>query len=235
MEINGKPVLQILIERLSRSKFIDEIVIASTTNSSDDKIEGLGNKLNIEVYRGSEDDVLSRVVNAVETVSGDIIVEITGDCPLMDPEVVDYVISEYINNYPEYNYVTNIGYIGNEVREIPIGMDVRVFSFGDLKHINEITNDPEDREHVSLYFFRTGKDVYKLYNVPTPRKWKRSYNPRLALDTKEDLYVIRKIYEGLSKKKEDFNLEDILNFLDKNVDILDVNSMVAQKTVSNLG
>lgn len=235
MEINNKPVLQILIERLSRSKIIDEIIIASTTNPLDEKIEELGRKLNIHVYRGSENDVLERVVEAVKSVSGDIIVEITGDCPLIDPEVVDYVLNEYLDNYPKYDYVTNIGYVENEVRQIPIGMDVRVFSFKDLNHISEITDDPEDREHVSLYFFRTGKDRYNLYNVGIPDKWKRDYNSRLTLDTAEDFVVIKKIYEALNRKKKDFNLEDILNFLDTNIDILRINSEVVQKNVSNLG
>jgi len=233
-EIEGKPVLKILIERLSQSKFIDEIVIASTTNPLDEKIERLGRKLNTYVYRGSEDDVLRRVVEAVKSVSGDIIVEITGDCPLMDPEVVDYVINEYLKNYPKYDYVANIGHVGNEVRQVPIGMDVRVFSFEHLNYINEITNDPEDREHVSLYFFRTGKSRFNLYNVSTPDKWKRDYYPRLALDTEEDFIVIKKIYKTLSKEKKNFNLEDILDFLDKNMDILKINSQVVQRTVSNL-
>lgn len=234
-EINGKPNIQILIERLSKSKFIDEIIIAATENPLDEKIEELGKDLGINVYRGSEDDVLGRVVNAVESVNGDVIVEITGDCPMMDHEVADYVISEYINNFPRFDYVTNIGYVGDEVREIPIGMDVRVFSFAELKHISEITNDAEDREHVSLYFFRTGKDKYKLHNVSIPAKWKRDYNPRLCLDTEEDFKVIKKIYKELGGEKEDFNLEDILNFLDKNKNILQINSGVIQKTVSNLG
>ncbi|MEO6695332.1 MAG: glycosyltransferase family protein [Ignavibacteria bacterium] len=234
LEIKGKPVLQILIERLKRSKYIDEIIIASTTNQLDDSIEDLGNKLNIYVHRGSEDDVLGRVVQAVEAVNGDIIVEITGDCPLMDPEVIDNVVSQYLNNYPDYDYVTNIGYIENSVREIPIGMDVRVFTYKDLKQISETTNDPEDREHVSLYFFRTGKDEYKLHNVETPAKWKRDYKPRLALDTTEDLKFIRKIFEGLSKEKTEFGLEDILKYLDRNRDLLKINSGVIQKTVKDL-
>ncbi|MEO8665773.1 MAG: glycosyltransferase family protein [Ignavibacteria bacterium] len=233
-DIGGKPALQILIERLSRSKRIDEIIIACTINKEDDKIEELGKKLGIHTFRGSEDEVLNRVVDAVESVNGDIIVEITGDCPLMDPEVVDSVIAEYYDNYPKYDYVTNIGYVGNEVRKIPIGMDVRVFSYKDLKEISEITDDPEDREHVSLYFFRKGKDKYKLRNVSTPDKWKRDYDPRLCLDTNEDLEVITKIYTALVKDKQDFNLEDILNFLDRNREILEINSEVVQKTVSGI-
>jgi spore coat polysaccharide biosynthesis protein SpsF len=234
-EIDGKPVLQILIERLSRSELIDEIIIASSENPKDKKIEELGKKLNIFTYLGSEDDVLGRVVDAAASVKAEVIVEITGDCPLIDADVVDRVISEYINNYPEYDYVTNIGFVRDEVREIPFGMDVRVFSFTDLKHISAITNDREDREHVSLYFFRTGKNEYRLRNVSTPVKWKRSYNPRLCLDTQEDFEVIKKIYETLIKVKEDFNLEDILNFLDKNKNILEINSGVVQKTVTDLG
>jgi len=234
MEMDGKPVLEILIDRLKRSKFINEIVIATTSNDADDRIEELGKELNVAVFRGSEDDVLGRVVGAVETLKGDIIVEITGDCPLMDPEVMDSVIEEYIENYPEYDYVTNIGYVENEVREIPIGMDIRVFTFKDLKYISEITDDPEDREHVSLYFFRTGKNKYKLFNIKTPDKWKRNYSVRLALDTKEDFQFIEKIYTELNKINKEFGLEDILNFLDENKELLKINSEVIQKTVSNL-
>ena len=233
-EMDGKPVLEILIDRLKRSKYINEIVIATTSNDADDRIEELGKELNVAVFRGSEDDVLGRVVGAVETLKGDIIVEITGDCPLMDPEVMDSVIEEYIENYPEYDYVTNIGYVENEVREIPIGMDIRVFTFKDLKYISEITDDPEDREHVSLYFFRTGKNKYKLFNIKTPDKWKRNYSVRLALDTKEDFQFIEKIYTELNKINKEFGLEDILNFLDENKELLKINSEVIQKTVSNL-
>lgn len=234
MEINGKPVLQILIERLSKSGYIDEIIIAATNRSEDDPIEELGKKLGIFTFRGSEDDVLGRVVRAVESVNGDVIVEITGDCPLIDPEVVDSVIEKYLSEDIKYDYVTNIGYVGDSIREIPIGMDVRVFSFHDLKEISEITSDPEDREHVSLYFFRTGKDKYKLLNIDTPGKWKRDYNPRLCLDTKEDFELIKNIYESLSSFNEYFTLEDILNYLDKNREALKLNSMIIQKTVKDL-
>ena len=122
----------------------------------------------------------------------------------------------------------------NEVREIPIGMDIRVFTFKDLKYISEITDDPEDREHVSLYFFRTGKNKYKLFNIKTPDKWKRNYSVRLALDTKEDFQFIEKIYTELNKINKEFGLEDILNFLDENKELLKINSEVIQKTVSNL-
>lgn len=233
-EINGKPVLQILTERLSKSKFVDEVIIATTINEADDEIEILCKRLDIKIFRGSEEDVLGRVTGAAESVNADVIVEITGDCPLIDAEVVDNVVSEYLNNFPKYDYVTNIGYVNNAVREIPVGMDVRVFSYKELKKISELTDDPEDREHVSLYFFRTGKDIYKLHNVKIPDKWKRNYDVRLTLDTTEDFELISLIYNELIKTKPDFNLEDILNFADKNRKVLEINSYVIQKKVKDL-
>lgn len=234
MKFGNKPALQLLVERLSRSKFIDEIVIATTVNPLDDVLEELGNSTGTKVFRGSEEDVLGRVVGAVEYAGGDVIVEITGDCPLLDPEVVDYVVNEFLTRFPKYDYVTNIGYVGDEVREIPLGMDVRVFTYKDLKHISEITNDPEDREHVSLYFFRGGKDIYKLLNVKTPDRWKRIYNPRLTLDTKEDYEMLSRVYNELSNTKSEFGLTEILNYLDSNKDMLEINSGVTQKKVKHL-
>ena len=87
---------------------------------------------------------------------------------------------------------------------------------------------------MSLYFFRTGKEKYNLFNIDTPDKWKRDYNPRLCLDTKEDLELIKNIYETLSVENEYFKLEDILNYLDKNREALKVNSMIIQKTVKDI-
>lgn len=234
MKIGKKPVLQILAERLSEAETIDEVMVATTVKSSDDIIEKLCSRINMSCYRGSEEDVLGRVKEAAESVNTETIVEITGDCPLMDPEVADYVVREYLNNFPLFDYVTNIGYTGNERREIPIGMDVRVFSYQNLKEISEITDDPEDREHVSLYFFRTGKDRFKLHNVSIPDKWKRNYNIRLTLDTKEDFELIKILYEELSKTNRKFGLEDILNFTDKNRHLAEINSGVKQKKVKDL-
>lgn len=232
IDIGGKSALKILADRLQESKYIDEIVIACTTNKEDDAIVKFAEENGIKAFRGLEDDVLRRVVAAVESVNGDVIVEITGDCPFMDHLVVDSIVETFLSN--DYDYVTNIGYVGDSQREIPLGMDVRVFNFEELKHISQITEDPEDKEHVSLYFFRTGKNIYKLHHVDTPAEWKRDYNPRLCLDTKEDLEALRKIYTGLNGDKEKFYLKDILNFLDKHPEIVEINSEVVQKTVKDL-
>ena len=234
MDIGGMPPLRLLCDRLDSCSRIDEVVIATSVNSADQAIADFGKSNGIRVFRGSEDDVLGRVVGAAEYSEADVIVEITGDCPLMDPEVVDHVTGFFLDHYLEFDYVTNIAYVAEEKREIPIRMDVRVFTYNDLKHISEITNDPEDREHVSLYFFRTGKDKYKLKNLSVPQEWKRKYPLRIALDTEEDLIFIRALYEGLKKVGSGSGLSDILNYIDNNPEILKLNSEVVQKKVSGI-
>lgn len=227
LPIGKKPALQVLVERLRRVKQIDEIVIATTVNKTDDAIEDLGKRLGVSVFRGSEEDVLGRVVGAVDSVKGDIIVEITGDCPLMDPKVVEYMIDCYVNE--KYDYVTNNGAGDSTVREIPIGMDVQVFSYKNLKQIADSTTDPEDREHVSLYFYRGGRNIFKIKNAEIRDSWKRKYPVRLTLDTQEDLELIRMIHDTLVVKSEFFGLDDILTLCDKQPDILEINSAVKQK------
>lgn len=234
MDIGGTPALGLLCRRLKMCRTLDDIVIATSVSDADKAIEDFGNANGIKVFRGSEDDVLGRVVGAAEFAKTDVIVEITGDCPLMDPEVIDSVAGFFKEHYPEYDYVTNIGYVGDEKREIPVGMDVRVFTYKDLRHISEITDDPDDREHVSLFFFRTGKDKYRLKNLPTPEMWKRNYPVRIALDTAEDLEFIRAIYSELSKSGENFGLSDILKFLDSHQELLKINSEVVQKKVAGI-
>lgn len=234
MDIGGMAALGLLCSRLSKCSRLDSIIIATSVNESDDAIERFGEVNNIDVFRGSEDDVLGRVVGAAEMSGADVIVEITGDCPFMDPDVVDHVAGYFLDNYPKYDYVTNIGYVENEKREIPVGMDVRVFTYKELKHISEITDDPEDREHVSLYFFRTGKDKYRLRNLLVPDKWKRDYPVRLALDTSEDLEFLRVLYSGAGAGETRFGLSEILNYTDTHPEILNLNAEVVQKKVKGI-
>ena len=179
-------MLEFMINRLKMSKKIDDIIIATTTNESDNSIINLCKKNKIKFFRGSEDDVLERVYECHKEFKSDVVVELTGDCPLIDPKIVDDVINYYLNN--SFDYVSN-----SHVRSFPMGLDVEVFSFELLKQINTKTQDPFDREHVSTYFYTSG-----LYDCGEIIANKKLYWPdlRLTLDDNGDYLFLKKIIKN---------------------------------------
>jgi spore coat polysaccharide biosynthesis protein SpsF len=209
MEAGGKPLLQILIERLQRSQYIDALVMATTTNRQDDPIADLCSRLNVACFRGSEHNVLDRVCGALHSVNADIAVEITGDCPLIDPILVDDVIEKFAQLYPKHRYVTN-------VERVPIGFDAQVFMAEDLYAINESNPDDFDKEHVSYSFYREeSQGKYAPIRIaPLDVKLER---PELwiTLDYREDYCVIKCIYEDLSVVNQDFSAQDVIAWLDQ--------------------
>jgi spore coat polysaccharide biosynthesis protein SpsF len=220
--ILGRPTLQLLIERLSLSQYIDDIVVATTINDADDPTEDLAKRLGVGCYRGSEDDVLDRVLKAAQAYQADIIVEITGDCPLLDPAVIDRLIGIYLEG--GYDYVSNT------LKETyPNGLDSQVFSRKTLEIVAELTQDPVDHEHVSIYIYEH-PERFRLFNLESnlPKKY---WGARLTVDTNEDFEVIRNIYEELYPKNPEFTLEDIIDLLEKRPELLDINRKIRQKKV----
>lgn len=212
--INGMSMLEFMIHRVRKSQLIDQIVVATTINSTDDPIIEMCKKLSIDYYRGSENDVLLRVLNAHKSVNSKIIVELTGDCPLIDPKIIDQVINVYLNN--NFDYVST----GN-VRSFPGGVGTQVFSIDILKEISTKTKEPYDREHVSPYIYQSGE--YSLRAVIADKElfWPELI---LALDYKGDYYLIKKIIEHFyPNRKYDFSLKDIVNYLKKNMQLLELN------------
>lgn len=221
MELAGKPALVQLIERLKQSKYIQDIVIATTTNETDDIVVETAVSQQVKYYRGSEEDVLKRTVEAAETVGTDLIVQITSDCPLIDAETVDKVI-EHMLQHPYLDYVAN-----QLVRTYPLGYSVEVFRTKDLREVEKNINDGAVREHVSLYFYEN-PDKYHLSNVEAPH-FLRHPEYRLTLDTYEDYQLIQKIYETLYPKKKNFDLYDIVRYLENNRQLLSINQNIQQK------
>jgi spore coat polysaccharide biosynthesis protein SpsF len=220
LEVLGKPILWWMVERVKKSKFIDNIIIATTISKKDDDIVKFCRKYNIDYFRGSEENVLDRVLKAHKKFNTDIIVELTGDCPLIDANIIDQCINFYLKN--DYDYVSNC-----VERSYPDGMDVQVYNTKILEEIskqNDLTD--LDKEHVTPYIYQSGK--YKIYTLIAPKQY---FYPDLGLtlDTKEDFEVIKQILEHFNKK--DFSLKDILKFLDKNPQIL-VNKYVKRKRLS---
>ncbi len=187
-EAEGKPMLELMIERLRFVRELDQIVIATTVNRTDDPVEDLARRLGVGLWRGSEDDAPHRVMDAARAHEADVIVELTGDCPLIDPVIVLRVIQSY--------HTSNVDYVSNTLtRSYPDGMDTQVFATRVLSDVAMRTSDSIDHEHVSLFIYRH-PEVYSLANVhAAPRETKPDL--RLTLDTAEDLAVIRAIFCGL--------------------------------------
>ena len=204
MEYCGKTNLEHIIERLRRSRSLDDIVVATTVNKTDNPIVELCEKIGCKYYRGSEDDVLLRVLEAAQSVQGDLIVEITGDCPMIDYRHIDYLIDLYNKN--DVDYVSNI-----LERTFPRGFDTQVFSTQTLLDVSKKTTNKADREHVSLYIY-AGETPYKLLNWEAPKEI-RHPEFEITLDTKEDYMLIKNIYEKLYFDKPDFSSKDVVKLL----------------------
>jgi spore coat polysaccharide biosynthesis protein SpsF len=216
----GKPLLEHLVERLRRAPSLHEIAMATTIRDTDAPIVRLSSQLGIRYFRGSEEDVLGRVVDAARAFQADVIVEITSDCPLIDQSIVERCIKEYLE--------TGADYVSNVLKpSYPLGMNVQVFATDTLEEVSRLTHDRADREHVSLYIY-SHPEKYQLLNVAAPPQHTRP-ELRLTLDTIEDYHVISTIFDSLYPEKRDFDLGDILTFLDSHPEIAAINARVQQK------
>jgi spore coat polysaccharide biosynthesis protein SpsF len=203
LPVLGRPLLAHMIERLWRSERLDEVVIATTEDASSDPIVALADELDVEAFRGSTDDVLARVLGAAESAEAELIVSAAGDCPLLDPLVVDRVVEAYMGG--EADFCSN-----SRSDTYPRGMDVRVFSAAALAEIDGETDDPSDRQHVSMYFW-THPERYRLLEVESDDPSLGDF--RLTVDEPEDLELVRAIFERLYPERPDFGLEEIVSLL----------------------
>lgn len=222
LPICGKPELELLVERLRQSALLDGVVIATTTNGTDDVLEELAARLGVDCFRGSEDDVLERVLKAAQATGTEVIVEVTGDCPLVDPEILDGLLAIYRRG--EHDYVSN-----TLRRTYPRGLDVQVFSTATLADVARRTDDPVDHEHVSLYIYEH-PELYRLYNQDSglPERW---WDLRLTLDTEDDYALIRHVFEELYPIQPAFSMTDILALLEHHPEWLEINRHIQQKKV----
>ena len=220
-EINGVPLLGYLIERLKMSKHIDEIIVAMPDTLENKPIINFCNNEKLNYFAGSENDVLNRMTGSLNLMNANIGVEVYGDCPLIDPKIVDYVIEEFINEEGTFDF------IGNDLStSFPPGMEVEVFKIDALMKANKLAADQSIREHGTL-FIRQNPEIFKIKNVTAPKKWHRP-ELEIEVDTEQDFYVIKKILENFNYDLE-FSLEDIIQFLLKNPEITEKNSKIERR------
>jgi glutamate-1-semialdehyde 2,1-aminomutase len=201
-KINNKTVLEILIKRLCRAEYVSKIIVACSKNKKDVAILNICKKLGINYFTGSEDDVLDRFYNAAKKFKGENIVRITGDCPLIDPKIVDDVIYNFFSNNADY--ASNIN-----PPTFPDGLDVEVFKFSALKEAYIRATKSTEREHVTPFIIYNKK--FKKFNLKNSIDYSTL---RLTLDEKEDLILIKKIIKYF-KNNLNFSLKNILDLYKK--------------------
>jgi len=221
-KIGNKTAVEHVVERIKRISSIDEIIIATTIEERDDLVEEEAKRLGVNFYRGSEDDVLSRYYYAAKEYNGDVIVRVTSDCPLIDSEVSGNVIEFFLNNMDKYDYVSN-----TLERTYPRGLDTEVFSLKALEKAFKEAEIKRDREHVTPYIW----DNPKLFRIYQYKNQIDNSNFRWTLDTAEDLELIRKVYDYLKERGNEFTMEEVLGLYKKHPELKYINETVEQKKV----
>ena len=226
-EILEKPMLQLLIERVRNCKKINQIVIATTDNHSDDIIEQLAKKMNVGFYRGSENDVLDRVLSAAKAAGGDLILELWGDSPLIDSTILDHMIDYYLEN--DFDCVGTT--LPNFPRTFPIGLSALIFPTKILEEVETITQNPTDRENVSNYIYEH-PEKYKIGHLPCPQSLNFP-DLRLTVDEQKDFDLVKMVFENLYPSNPNFSAADAIKFLNSNPKIRDLNRDVKQRKLES--
>lgn len=217
MMLEGQTLLGHLVNRVRASKHIDGIVIATTVKERDDAIAEFAKGNGIDFSRGSEDDVLDRFYQAAVKYGLETIVRVTPDCPMLDPEVTDYVISQFVAG--DYDYVSNV-----LTPTYPDGLDTEVFSFHALKRAWNEAKLPSEREHVTAYIHKH-PELFRLFNVK--RQGEDLSWMRWTVDTDKDLLFAREIFKRLGSKGI-FHMDDVLRLLRDEPEILEINQGITR-------
>lgn len=222
LEAVGKPMLELMIERVQRVPSLDGIIVATTENASDDPVVALTERLGVGAYRGSEEDVLGRVLEAARAHNVDVIVDLTGDCPLIDPGIMEDCVQVY--------QVGDADFVSNAItHSFPLGVDVNIFATEILADVVRRTDDPLYREHVSLFIHRN-PEIYSLKGVAAPAEFTRP-EIELTLDEADDYRLIGEIFDSLYPENPAFGLRDVLDLLDRRPDLRTINRDVRRKSV----
>jgi len=214
LEIQGKPILWHIYNRLQKCKLLDSVVISTGESNKNKQIIDFANQNKIPIFVGSEDDLINRLYKTAKNFEASAIVRITADCPLVDPDLLDQLLREFIDNENTFDIITN-----NIVRTYPHGLDLEVYSTKILEKLDK-EMIPELREWFALYILKN-TSKFRLLNK------KHSVdlsNHRWTIDYPEDYEFIKKIYDELYSKDQIFVMNDILKLLQKKSQLLKINS-----------
>ncbi len=221
LDLAGRPMLERQLERLRRSKQIDEVVLAVTTNPDDDPLVALADRLGLRWYRGSEHDVLDRYAGAVRASGGELVVRITSDCPLIDPAEVDVVISELTERRATHDYASN-----SIEPALPRGLDCEALWRDVLERMARMARSAAAREHVTWFGYGERPDLFAVHSVVRPYD---AADLRWTVDTADDLALVRRLYADLDLADRELGVAELIAHVRAHPELAQLNAHVTQK------
>ena len=219
MDLAGQTMLERVVRRAQRCREVDDVVVATSTLAADYAIEAACRGMGVPVFRGSETDVLDRFMHAARAYNADIIVRITSDCPLIDPQLSDHIIRCFNRADPPVDYASN-----KIPQSYPRGLDTEAFTFKALQRAWQRATERYERLHVTIYIYEHPEE-FKLLSVTSGvnrADW------RWTVDTQEDLDFVRQVYAMLGPSGN-FTWHDVIALLDRDPTLREINRHVLQK------
>lgn len=215
MDLLGQPMLARQLRRVRECREIHEIVVATTEQTVDDAIADLCIREGVQYFRGSENDVVGRYVGAAQLVKTDVVVRMTADCPLIDPQVTDRVVTELTSGGPACDYASNV-----IQRTYPRGLDVEAFSIDTLLRVHRLATSARAREHVTLFIYSERPDLFRCRSITDEVD---NSDLRWTVDTMEDLQLMRLLYERLGLDESIIPYHEVVTYVRNHPELIDVN------------
>ncbi len=217
-------IVEMVLKRASQAHLVNRVILATSTNPANDPLVEHVTNLGFTVYRGSENDVLTRVFQAAKTQRADIVVRVTGDCPLISPKLIDHAIESFLRRNVDYLTIT----IGEDKEcAYPRGFDVEVAKFGALAKAAVRATQKYEREHVMPYLYTHPDQFATEYLLPDPSDCRPKY--RLCVDTVDDYQLVLSFYKHFKDDLISIDYRSIIEFLDAHPEIASMNRGVRQK------
>ncbi len=235
MPLAGSPLIEHVVKRVQACSSLDDIVLATTVKEADTVLEKTAKELGIRCFRGSEDDVLSRVVGAAESVDGDVIVKLSGDNPLYHPTYVDPIVEAFKDN-EDCDFISNtaMGFsqAWKEERLWPVGTGVMVMRRSTLAATQAEIHDEADREHV-IRFIIEQPDRYRLKAFHPTGRFSVYARPelRFCVDTGADLNFFQQIFSSLYSQNQIFGLREVIELVAREPELLEIIKDIQQRAI----
>jgi spore coat polysaccharide biosynthesis protein SpsF len=226
LPLAGAPALARMCERVGRSRYLDGLVVATTVAPPDRVIADLCARIACPCHRGPVDDITTRLLEAAAAMDADVLVQLTGDCPLVDPAMIDDALTQLLETGADY--ASGALPRPDQGGGFPLGLEVRALRVAALRRSAELSDDPIDRVHGS-YFIHRRPDLFRHVACHAPPLLRRP-ELRLTVDEPADYELVRRIFDGLYPVNPAFGAAEIIALLDRHPDWLRLNAAVTQKT-----